>query len=247
MNTSFVRFASFRFATVFLASLCFAQSCIQQSGSGVASLSPADLAGTTANLFIIATDASVSAKSYAVQDTDIWQVYEYVATHGGGRMALMQFNANSFYQEPVFIDVPPLDTTSKVEGSSYDRTRRVALNQAEIAKYQAAFQRFTGNFSLKNDHNAQFTDIRGGLELINSILDDQSLNQEVIFVTDFVNDEPPKHGYDPFSPFKFGTSNAQLHFVRPDESTLGMPVDSLFPNALRIKKYASFRQIFFKK
>lgn len=247
MNTSFVRFASLRFATFFLAFLCFAQSCIQQGGSAVASLSPADLAGTTSNLFIIATDASVSAKSYAVQDADIRQVYEYIATHGGGRMALMQFNANSFYQEPVFIEVPPLDTTSKVEGSSFDRTKRVALNQAEIAKYQAAFQRFTGNLSLKNDHNAQFTDIRGGLELINSILDDQSLNQEVIFVTDFVNDEPPKHGHDPLLPFNFGTSNAQLHFVRPDERTLGMPVDSLFPNALGIKKYASFRQIFFKK
>lgn len=227
--------------------LFFTESCIHNSGSGATSLPPSDLTGTTANLFIIATDASVSAQSYRLKDSDVKQVYAYIASHGGGRIALIQFDANSFYQEPVFIEVPALDTTSTFEGSSFDRTKRLALNQREIARYQEAFKRFSADLSLTNTHDSQFTDIRGGLELINSLLDETTENQEVIFVTDFVNDEPPRHGYDPLKPYLFSTSAAKLHFVRADERTLGMPVDSLFPNALGIHKYASFGQIFFHK
>ncbi|SOE23154.1 hypothetical protein SAMN06298216_3544 [Spirosomataceae bacterium TFI 002] len=224
------------------------QSCLQSDGTNLSrSHNTQRISGTKANLFVIASDASASAKSYALNEQNLQQVYEYIAAHGGGRLALIQFKSNSYNQEPMFIEVPSIDTSSHVTGSNFDKTRQVARNHQEIAQYQAAFQLFKQNLVLDKNHSSQFTDIEGGLRLIDNILDGISDNQELIIISDFVNDTPPKHGHDPLIPFAFTSPYVQVHFIRPDEKTIGKPVDSLFTNTASIKKYAAFNQIFFKR
>lgn len=224
------------------------QSCLQSDGSKfTVSGSNKPVVGTKANFFVIASDASASAKSYGLNEQNLQQLYEYIATHGGGRLALLQFKSYSYNQEPTIIEVPSIDTTSHITGSNFDKTRQNARNQQEITQYQAAFQQFKQNLVLDKNHSSQFTDIEGGLRLIDNILDGISDNQELIIISDFVNDAPPKHGHDPLNPFSFTSPYVQVHFIRPDEKTIGMPVDSLFTNAASIKKYASFNQIFFQR
>lgn len=226
----------------------FLQSCLQSDGTQITSSRKIQrIAGTKANLFVIASDASASAKSYALNEQNLQQVYEYIAAHGGGRLALLQFKTNSYNQEPTFIEVPSIDTSSHVIGSNFDKTRQVARNHQEIAQYQAAFQLFKQNLTLDKNHSSQFSDIEGGLRLIDNIFDGISDNQELIIISDFVNDAPPTHGYDPLNQFSFANPYIQVHFIRPDEKTIGKPVDSLFTNAASIKKYASFNQIFFQR
>lgn len=188
---------------------------------------------------IILYDISISTDQVTILGTShISKLYDLIAMNGGGVIYGIHIKSNSAKQDPIRIEVPPLELLP-VKGNPYQQSNRKMKNEKLLGDLLKAkrnvLKQIAAEFIIPK--NNVFSDIKGALELARQIMTSTNYAEDaknVFIISDMINDLPPQDGEDRMNPVFFD-STVRIFLVRPSPE---VQVDRIVPNA-RISSYVN--------
>jgi hypothetical protein len=164
-------------------------------------------------------DISKSDDAYAIlTNANLEKTYEGMGQNGGGNFYGLHVQTNSLKQDPIAVEVAPLQQLI-LRGNSYQRANRQRKNDEMMATFESGKDAFvkTASEKLILPKNHDFSDVKNALDMARQISENpiyDSYIKSIVIISDLENDMPPKQGIDKMQPVLF-KKGINILVVRP--------------------------------